>query len=115
MPLLGTKPAYCWRASWSRASNRSEEHTSELQSPMRISYAVFCLNNKLPPSTTNTICTSYNLFIFDFLFIDTATTEIYTYVHPLPRHDALPICHSGPSGTSCAMGSIIASVSWFML
>src|SRR3546814_10390372 len=25
---------------------RSEEHTSELQSPMRISYAVFCLNNK---------------------------------------------------------------------
>src|SRR3546814_10663893 len=26
--------------------NRSEEHTSELQSLMRISYAVFCLNNK---------------------------------------------------------------------
>src|SRR3546814_6322849 len=25
---------------------RSEEHTSELQSPMRISYAVFCLNKK---------------------------------------------------------------------
>src|SRR3546814_8064182 len=25
---------------------RSEEHTSELQSLMRISYAVFCLNNK---------------------------------------------------------------------
>src|SRR3546814_10147548 len=25
------------------AANRSEEHTSELQSPMRISYAVFCL------------------------------------------------------------------------
>src|SRR3546814_4719972 len=29
---------------------RSEEHTSELQSLMRISYAVFCLNKK----TTNT-------------------------------------------------------------
>src|SRR3546814_9913167 len=29
---------------------RSEEHTSELQSLMRISYAVFCLNTK----TTNT-------------------------------------------------------------
>src|SRR3546814_9732262 len=28
---------------------RSEEHTSELQSLMRISYAVFCLNNKIPP------------------------------------------------------------------
>src|SRR3546814_1724157 len=27
-------------------SNRSEEHTSELQSLMRISYAVFCLNKK---------------------------------------------------------------------
>src|SRR3546814_8493405 len=29
-----------------RLSNRSEEHTSELQSLMRISYAVFCLNKK---------------------------------------------------------------------
>src|SRR3546814_1361749 len=27
-------------------SDRSEEHTSELQSLMRISYAVFCLNKK---------------------------------------------------------------------
>src|SRR3546814_9718194 len=30
-----------WRVIW-----RSEEHTSELQSLMRISYAVFCLKNK---------------------------------------------------------------------
>src|SRR3546814_7039968 len=29
-----------------RLSNRSEEHTSELQSLMRISYAVFCLKKK---------------------------------------------------------------------
>src|SRR3546814_4014676 len=29
-----------------RAAVRSEEHTSELQSLMRISYAVFCLNKK---------------------------------------------------------------------
>src|SRR3546814_1449724 len=28
-------------------TKRSEEHTSELQSLMRISYAVFCLKNKL--------------------------------------------------------------------
>src|SRR3546814_5753069 len=34
------------RASGSRASPRSEEHTSELQSLMRISYAVFCLKKK---------------------------------------------------------------------
>src|SRR3546814_4192914 len=31
---------------------RSEEHTSELQSLMRISYAVFCLNKKNQTSTT---------------------------------------------------------------
>src|SRR3546814_8861989 len=30
---------------------RSEEHTSELQSLMRISYAVFCLKKKKPIST----------------------------------------------------------------
>src|SRR3546814_10455998 len=29
-----------------RAGGRSEEHTSELQSLMRISYAVFCLKKK---------------------------------------------------------------------
>src|SRR3546814_9342640 len=32
---------------------RSEEHTSELQSLMRISYAVFCLNNKNKQPTTH--------------------------------------------------------------
>src|SRR3546814_10239290 len=31
---------------------RSEEHTSELQSLMRISYAVFCLNKKQHGKTT---------------------------------------------------------------
>src|SRR3546814_4967294 len=31
--------------------NRSEEHTSELQSLMRLSYAVFCLNKKTHDST----------------------------------------------------------------
>src|SRR3546814_3381658 len=31
---------------------RSEEHTSELQSLMRISYAVFCLKKKKQPDTT---------------------------------------------------------------
>src|SRR3546814_7924900 len=32
---------------------RSEEHTSELQSLMRISYAVFCLKKKKKKNTTN--------------------------------------------------------------
>src|SRR3546814_9319250 len=31
---------------WIVSNGRSEEHTSELQSLIRISYAVFCLNNK---------------------------------------------------------------------
>src|SRR3546814_5484165 len=34
-----------------RARNRSEEHTSELQSLMRISYAVFCLKKKTKTNT----------------------------------------------------------------
>src|SRR3546814_4358647 len=33
----------CWKCC---GSTRSEEHTSELQSLMRISYAVFCLKQK---------------------------------------------------------------------
>src|SRR3546814_5233463 len=32
--------------SFSKGDTRSEEHTSELQSLMRISYAVFCLKKK---------------------------------------------------------------------
>src|SRR3546814_10213299 len=43
-------PSRCasWAASNARSScsTRSEEHTSELQSLMRISYAVFCLKKK---------------------------------------------------------------------
>src|SRR3546814_4754446 len=38
--------------------NRSEEHTSELQSLMRTSYAVFCLKKKKTPSTQSYVCTS---------------------------------------------------------
>src|SRR3546814_5983760 len=39
-------------------ANRSEEHTSELQSLMRISYAVFCLKKKKNNNYLFT-CTSY--------------------------------------------------------
>src|SRR3546814_8750477 len=34
-------------------ARRSEEHTSELQSLMRISYAVFCLKKKTPTIRTH--------------------------------------------------------------
>src|SRR3546814_9676758 len=40
--------------SFSMALRRSEEHTSELQSLMRISYAVFCLTQK---NTTQNVST----------------------------------------------------------
>src|SRR3546814_1106238 len=42
MPL----PTTCRSAGQSRRKPRSEEHTSELQSLMRTSYAVFCLKKK---------------------------------------------------------------------
>src|SRR3546814_3424149 len=38
--------------SCARGADRSEEHTSELQSLMRISYAVFCLKKKKYPDDT---------------------------------------------------------------
>src|SRR3546814_10109371 len=37
---------WCWTLEVHTKRNRSEEHTSELQSLMRISYAVFCLTKK---------------------------------------------------------------------
>src|SRR3546814_9728928 len=41
------------RLRWSiQIGHRSEEHTSELQSLMRISYAVFCLKKKKQTETT---------------------------------------------------------------
>src|SRR3546814_8319501 len=60
-PRSKGRPASGWRkmptqscASRALRPNRSEEHTSELQSLMRISYAVFCLKkNKHPMNTTS--------------------------------------------------------------
>src|SRR3546814_6288829 len=49
---MGNRNAHVWRAKLSQGGviakfhQRSEEHTSELQSLMRISYAVFCLKKK---------------------------------------------------------------------
>src|SRR3546814_985293 len=53
-----------------QASVRSEEHTSELQSLMRISYAVFCLKKK----KTNHNINKYSISITD-------TLVIYTYLN----------------------------------
>src|SRR3546814_5080245 len=54
-PCRGASPArrmVCQRVG-RPLSSRSEEHTSELQSLMRISYAVFCLNKKIYPTIRN--------------------------------------------------------------
>src|SRR3546814_7809004 len=45
-PMGGETTGVPVRAMTSPDLSRSEEHTSELQSLMRISYAVFCLNKK---------------------------------------------------------------------
>src|ERR1044071_2381542 len=98
------------------AAGRQEigEHTSELQSRVDISYAVFCLKTKrsqaiadeLRRRTPYSTCEEPNFELgaipdaaffpgmpspspVIFFFNDTATTEIYT----LSLHDALPICH----------------------
>src|SRR3546814_9141530 len=49
-----------WYANRS-SGPRSEEHTSELQSLMRISYAVFCLTKKKRQHTTTLITTRMDI------------------------------------------------------
>ena len=58
-------------------SNRSEEHTSELQSPLDISYAVFCLKKiflmiRRPPRSTQ----KWTLFPYTTLFRSPNLTEL---------------------------------------
>src|SRR3546814_10573826 len=48
-PILSSARSSSSAALW----ERSEEHTSELQSLMRISYAAFCLTNKNSPATSD--------------------------------------------------------------
>src|SRR3546814_10833695 len=41
-----SRASFSWEIVSNSSNSRSEEHTSELQSLMRISYAVFCLKKK---------------------------------------------------------------------
>src|SRR3546814_4138461 len=52
------------RAGCLRRRSRSEEHTSELQSLMRISYAVFCLKKKNKVSITHRVITNVTLTLY---------------------------------------------------
>src|SRR3546814_7882939 len=68
---FGAVVRIAWRRSFDRGWLRSEEHTSELQSLMRISYAVFCLKKKtllkntlhinVAQSFTSTIYNTYSI------------------------------------------------------
>src|SRR3546814_7727590 len=51
------------RGSDPRGLSRSEEHTSELQSLMRISYAVFCLKKKIMTRTSYNTQNTYTTII----------------------------------------------------
>src|SRR3546814_2192234 len=52
---VSTSPPSESRSRSVSLASRSEEHTSELQSLMRISYAVFCLKNNKKQAITNTM------------------------------------------------------------
>src|SRR3546814_4936180 len=54
--VMGPTPNKQWGSA--PAILRSEEHTSELQSLMRISYAVFCLKKKKTKKNTKTPSTT---------------------------------------------------------
>src|SRR3546814_381458 len=112
------KPFCCWAPSC-----RSEEHTSELQSLMRISYAVFCLKKKRSINNyslcylfTNyyllfvclfqLVCVFFNVFLF-FLLIrrpprSTRTDTLFPYTTLFrslvrPGH-AVVVCDPGCVG-----------------
>src|SRR3546814_2267223 len=70
-----------------RAADRSEEHTSELQSLMRISYAVFCLKKKNNQTNKIQITTPHN---HQHANTTTITCRQRTKHHPIHDHH-LPI------------------------
>src|SRR3546814_5124913 len=75
-PASDAAPAACVIA-------RSEEHTSELQSLMRISYAVFCLKKKNKNNTQMNIIT---------VFINTHTNK-HTVIHLILHTEQLTSTH----------------------
>src|SRR3546814_1874448 len=73
----------CRRRRAATGGTRSEEHTSELQSLMRISYAVFCLKKKNTLLTQHKTDNSRKLSILPTV-TDSATIQNkpkYNYIH----------------------------------
>src|SRR3546814_3473007 len=62
--LITSSRTFLARVSVSALIFRSEEHTSELQSLMRISYAVFCLKKKNNKSTYTKINSKQDLSMY---------------------------------------------------
>src|SRR3546814_3743229 len=73
-----SKPAIPLRAN--EKGRRSEEHTSELQSLMRISYAVFCLKKK-----KKTIKTKHNVNKDMNVLVEQDTYIHYTATYPTSK------------------------------
>src|SRR3546814_3876394 len=67
----------CFHGSKMKPSVRSEEHTSELQSLMRISYAVFCLKKKKIRN---------NILLRNTLLYTERKYRQHTYHNPLYLH-----------------------------
>src|SRR5213082_3097397 len=96
--------------------DRSEEHTSELQSPDTISYAVFCLKKKNrmrhgrrcswwhKHRDARRLCGECVFF-----FNDAASPDIYTVSDTLSLHDALPI--STPTAIPISSTTVFALAS----
>src|SRR3546814_6198682 len=63
--LGASRPGEVVQAGQTAVTSRSEEHTSELQSLMRISYAVFCLKKKkiIKPYNEETV---HKCYIYDY-------------------------------------------------
>src|SRR3546814_4415650 len=78
-----TKRGDCWM--------RSEEHRSELQSLMRISYAVFCLKKKNMPTTNKTRTTTqhHRFSVCEEHRADHIRDRQRTYMHKLQDVDKI--------------------------
>src|SRR3546814_2732833 len=66
-PAGSAGPDLRWPRRGSAGADRSEEHTSEPQSLMRISYAVFCLKKKKNYKMESTIQTTLRFKHYDLL------------------------------------------------
>src|SRR3546814_1302804 len=64
IPEIGEAHAACVMVIGAKLARRSEEHTSELQSLMRISYAVFCLKKKKINQPYNTTKIPYSTTMY---------------------------------------------------